>query len=137
MITQAELWQWMMDGKYPPGYPDIDRKWLMPVQRQAFATLKESITLHRPGTFKDRIRKGTKVRVVMASRMGDVGVTRNLDAHAGYTHRIQCVEGTLELNNETFAVYPEDILDNIELIEDPEAPKMGLQSFEEKFRADS
>jgi len=33
------------------------------------------------------IKPGDRVRVVMASRMGDVGVTKNLDAEHGYDAR--------------------------------------------------
>jgi hypothetical protein len=32
--------------------------------------------------------RGTTVRVVMASRMGDVGITPKLDAESGYTARV-------------------------------------------------
>ena len=32
--------------------------------------------------------EGNRVRLVMASRMGDVGITNNLDAESGYTHRV-------------------------------------------------
>ena len=34
------------------------------------------------------LAKGTKVRVVMASRFGDVGITVNLKAENGYSHRV-------------------------------------------------
>lgn len=32
--------------------------------------------------------KGTRVRVVMASRFGDVGITRRLDSDSGYSDRV-------------------------------------------------
>lgn len=38
---------------------------------------------------RDRvIPKGTRVRIVMASRFGDVGITDNLDADHGYVARV-------------------------------------------------
>ncbi len=38
--------------------------------------------------------KGNRVRVVMASRLGDVGITKNLDAENGYSLRVQIEELT-------------------------------------------
>lgn len=40
----------------------------------------------RPKLFADY--KGGRVRVVMASRMGDVGITTNLDVESGYQDRV-------------------------------------------------
>lgn len=40
----------------------------------------------RPKLFADH--KGKRVRVVMASRMGDLGITERLDADAGYRERV-------------------------------------------------
>ena len=34
------------------------------------------------------VKKGTRVRIVMASRLGDVGITTDLSAENGYSHRI-------------------------------------------------
>ncbi len=39
-----------------------------------------------PQLFADHL--GSRVRVTMASRMGDVGITKNLDAEFGYEHRV-------------------------------------------------
>lgn len=36
--------------------------------------------------------KGHRVRVVMASRLGDVGITRNLNAESGYETRVLLTE---------------------------------------------
>ncbi len=36
--------------------------------------------------------KGERVRVVMASRLGDVGITSNLSAERGYDHRVHVEE---------------------------------------------
>lgn len=38
--------------------------------------------------------KGERVRVVMASRFGDVGITKNLNAENGYTDRVYIEELT-------------------------------------------
>ena len=40
----------------------------------------------KPALFADH--KGRRVRVVMASRLGDVGITENLDAEDGYQKRV-------------------------------------------------
>lgn len=40
------------------------------------------------------VAKGDRVRVVMASRMGDVGITKNLGAEAG--HSVRCAVDSLE-----------------------------------------
>lgn len=53
-----------------------------------FATWKE---LDGPGGRKGKTRR---VRVVMASRMGDVGITKNLDAEHGYDWRVSVSELT-------------------------------------------
>ena len=130
MINQEQLWNWMWDGKYPPGYPDMDRLWLKPLERRAYATLTEKISYHEPGHFKTRIKKGTRVKVVMVSRMGDIGITTDLTADNGYSFRIQCVDGSFEYNGVSIPIEPENILTNIKLIEDPNAEKMGCKPFE-------
>lgn len=48
-----------------------------------FATIKDDSKLDR---FK--LKNGDRVRVVMASRFGDVGITRKLKENAGYLARV-------------------------------------------------
>lgn len=43
----------------------------------------------------ETIRAGTPVRVVMASRLGDLGVTRNLNTQHGYETRVTPGDGYL------------------------------------------
>lgn len=50
-----------------------------------FATPKETITHHIDGSIW---AKGEKIRVVMASRMGDVGISKNLTQEQGYSLRV-------------------------------------------------
>ena len=66
--------------------------------------------------------KGSRVNIVMASRMGDVGITQNLEAEHGYSVRIDCVE------NEFMDVIrkPQGILIDIMPIEDPRPDKVKL-----------
>ena len=49
----------------------------------------------------------------MASRFGDVGITDDLNAEAGYHYRSYCVEG--ECHGQT--THPAGLLTDIELIE--------------------
>lgn len=62
-----------------------------------FATLREARTGHsylgywsgkEPAMKKVEMVAGQKVRVVMASRFGDVGITPNLEARHGYIARL-------------------------------------------------
>ncbi len=106
-MTESELWNRMMDGKGKGPY-------LFP---QAFATLSRPITLRKwrghnavPEYDLIPLLAGTKVRVVMASRFGDVGITDDLAATSGYHYRTTCVpddQGT----------EPAGLLENIEMIE--------------------
>ena len=41
------------------------------------------------------IKAGTRVKVVMASRFGDVGITTDLTRDRGYDTRVQCVESDI------------------------------------------
>ena len=50
-----------------------------------YATLNTEVT---PTEWVPHIKSGTRVRVVMASRLGDVGVTRDLGANHGYEVRV-------------------------------------------------
>lgn len=110
-ITQHQLWCWMWAGKYPPGFPSFERPELIPLERAATA-----VTARKIGG----IPKGRKVKVVMVSRFGDVGITTYLIVPSGYHERPVC-EG--EHNN--------NALKDIKLIEDPRAAEMGVVSFDE------
>jgi hypothetical protein len=144
--TEEKLWNWMMAGNYPPGWPDMDRKELVTLHRQAFATLSRDVqyqatvkrkvmipALRRKGKTEREItktiRKGTRVNVVMASRMGDVGITTDLEAEYGYVVRINCIEGEMDVfgNGECVVpIMPEGALIDIEPIEDPRPDKVKI-----------
>ena len=42
-VTEENIWNWMMDGNYPPGYPDMDRPELESLNRRAHATLSQDV----------------------------------------------------------------------------------------------
>ena len=89
MRTESELWEWMMEGNYPgfkAGSPNI---LLCTEHRTAIATLTRDIDLGT-GFGSKRMKAGDKVKVVMASKYGDVGITSDLEAKTGYLHRTQC-----------------------------------------------
>ncbi len=96
-MNQHELWQWMMDGNYPETYPDgIEH-------RTAIATLARPVELKKwqghgakPEFKSVHLPSGTKVKVVMASRFGDVGITDNLNAENGYDARIDVEPDAVE-----------------------------------------
>jgi hypothetical protein len=111
-MTQEELWIAMRDAKHnsegmPMGQPV-----------QALATLGKDVTatIHTmvPGSgWQERQEvwpAGTRVRAVMSSRFGDVGITKNLEAVNGYDARIPCVEG------DVWGKPDPDVLKDIELI---------------------
>jgi len=135
-MTETEVWEWMMEGNYPPGYPDMDQLDLVPLERRAIATLSADVpyteevkrkvitpAMRRKGKttreIVETLRKGTKVKIVMASRMGVVGITPDLDATRGYCVRIPCIE----TDYVGYPIEPTGLLTNIEPIEDnrPEA----------------
>jgi hypothetical protein len=161
--TEEKLWNWMMTGNYPPGYPDMDRPELEHLHRRAHATLSQDVQylaiikrkpaakpvrkgFRQPSNNKTRanqwwkrgnrqvserevevevtktLAKGTRVNVVMASRMGDVGITTNLEAEYGYVARLDCVE------NEFMGMIrkPQGILIDIKPIEDPRSDKVKI-----------
>lgn len=60
---------------------------------RAFATLGKDIDAKHLNLFW---KKGTRVKVVMVSRFGDMGLTTKLDAEFGYSIRINPGEGFLE-----------------------------------------
>lgn len=166
-MTETELWEWMMDGNYPPGYPDMDQPELCKLNRRAFATLsrdvqyKETVTqkpqpvrkgFRQPSNNKTKanqwwkkgrrgpavgreveviktLEKGSRVNVVMASRMGDVGITPNLEAEHGYVVRINCIEDDWDMfgdGKQIIPLKPEGILVDIEAVEDSRTDKVKL-----------
>jgi len=130
-MTEEQLWNWMMEGNYPPGYPDFDRKELVALNRRAFATLSRDITMTKwQGHYKSKltvkVAAGTRVKVVMASRLCDVGITDDLTAHNGYHYRVHCVESEWEVGGNTVPMHPEGLLLDIEPVEDPRADKVAL-----------
>jgi hypothetical protein len=142
-MNEEELWKWMMEGNYPPTYDELH----ITLHRRALATLSQDITykatvdrkvmlpyMKRKGRKTTRevdkiLTKGTRVNVVMASRMGDVGITPNLDAEHGYCTRIICIEGEWDMfgdGKRIIQLQPEGVLVDIELIEDPRSDKVKL-----------
>ena len=121
-MTETQLWEWMFAGKNPPGYPDIDQ--IVPEERRAFATLSRDITVkkwrgHGKPEKKVTWKAGTRVKVVMVSRMGDVGITDDLRAENGYSYRVNCVEGEWDVmgdGKQVIPLQPENLLTNIERI---------------------
>jgi hypothetical protein len=108
-MTPKELWHWMMDGNYPDTYPDgIEH-------RTATAVLTRELAVkrwcgHNQPSAQEVWPAGKRVKVVMASRFGDVGITDDLSAEHGYHYRTQCVEGVGPGNA---AIHPDDLLSEI------------------------
>lgn len=73
-----------------PSAPDALRKFLAFARAPAHG---QSLPKPHPTLFADH--EGERVRVTMASRLGDVGITTDLDAELGYKWRV-CVS---ELSN--------------------------------------
>jgi hypothetical protein len=97
-MNEQQLWEWIMDGGYPSSSNNIE-------QRRATAVLKRTITVKKwQGHGKEDIVEtwpaGKKVKVVMASRFGDVGITDDLNANNGYHYRTQCVDKPNDLLTE-------------------------------------
>lgn len=143
VLTEQELWEWMMEGNYPPGYPDANRPELVALERRAYAILSQDVRyvkefprkvitrrMAREGITTRKIwktiPKGTRIKVVMASRMGDVGITPKLDAHHGYVIRIPCIEGEFTLGKTSIPIEPAGLLTQIEPLEDPRSDKVTL-----------
>ena len=123
-MTEEELWTWMMDGNYPPGYPGTPEKPIPKLHRTACATLARDTDVSKwQGHDKPKKHEtwpaGKRVKVVMASRFGDVGITDDLKASRGYHCRIQCVEAEFPFGGETRLLKPENLLIDIEPIKDP------------------
>lgn len=60
--------------------PEVAQKWVRPELRPHIWTGPE------PVLFADH--EGKRVRVVMASRFGDVGITHKLNSYRGYSDRV-------------------------------------------------
>lgn len=94
-MTGPELWEKMMDVKARSLETDEkgDLKDWYPNYVQAFATVNEDTPYsiwngHNKPSTDGTMPKGTRVRVVMASRFGDVGITRSLHRSTGYERRV-------------------------------------------------
>ena len=96
---QNALWNWMMDGNYPP----IDKSQGVYTgkkeHRTALATLARPVKMRKwqghgaiPEYIESELPAGTRVNAVMASRFGDVGITDDLTVIHGYHARIGCKE---------------------------------------------
>ena len=110
-MTETQLWEWMMDGNYPPGETDPFKR----EHRTATATLSRDIEVTKHDTLRRTEKKeiwkaGKRVKVVMASRFGDVGITDDLTAEYGYHYRTPCVEDTLEGPMGSFPIKPAGLL---------------------------
>ena len=70
-----------------PTAPDVLRKFLAFARGPAHGLMSGAPV---PKLFADHA--GVRVRVTMASRMGDVGVTTNFNAEAGYQQRVAVEE---------------------------------------------
>jgi hypothetical protein len=124
----------MMDGNYPPimgelGMWEAHQQGIIKLRRRALATLAWDVTFRRwqghdakPEFLEDIVPAGTRVNVVMASRMGDVGITDDLEAEHGYHYRVTCVENTMF--DKVFK--PKGLLTNIEPMEDARTNKVKL-----------
>ena len=102
-MNEQELWQWMMEGNYPQrkeGESACDHI-LRSEHRTATATLTKDVVGKRYKQYWDQqepqfddvtLKAGCRVKVVMASRFGDVGITDDLTVENGYIHRTLCTE---------------------------------------------
>ena len=92
------FWKKMMDEQQLPSLTEL-KEGKRPRYLQAFATLtraKEVLVWHGHDAdpeYTDRIiSAGTRVRIIMASRFGDLGITDDLNAPRGYDGRIQVID---------------------------------------------
>lgn len=114
-MNVTELWEWMMKGNYPDDFK-APRE-----HRTATAILKRKVKTTKPcphdkGEITVTWPEGMKVKAVMASRFGDIGLTDDLTAEYGYYYRFPAVDG--EVHGEE--VKADDLLDSItpcELVE--------------------
>lgn len=87
LMTEQELYDVLWAAKLNGVFPV-----------KGFAVLAKDMTFHdfngQRTTFR-QVPAGTKVRVVMVSRMGDVGITDDLQAQTGYKARCTPGDGYL------------------------------------------
>lgn len=112
-MTPQELWNDLMDRKERNTERMIGKREMPFEPIEAYAELKADTwgVEHesKSGRWESKnikISKGTTVRIVMVSRLGDVGITMNLEAENGYCRRIQCVDDDPDS-------VEEDLLENI------------------------
>ncbi|BEV43986.1 hypothetical protein CRBSH125_01690 [Afipia carboxidovorans] len=77
----------------PPYAVEAALKWIMPELRSYLWTDPEPVLF---ATFESK-----RVRCVMASRFGDIGITKNLDADRGYDRRVS-VSALTEFSTEPY-----------------------------------
>ena len=81
-----------------PSAPEPLRKYLDRARMPAHGMLEKTPYPRLFATYVGRrwrgVKKGARVRVVMASRLGDVGITKNLQADHGYMLRCAVKELT-------------------------------------------
>jgi len=83
-VTKVKVHDHCDDYIDDPAAPDALRKYL------AFArALAHGQLLPKPHPTLYADYKGTRVRVTVASRFGDVGITADLDAEFGYDRRVR------------------------------------------------
>ena len=77
-----------------------------------FGTLRASVTIEddrKPGMVRHRtLQAGTRVRIVMVSRFGDVGITDDLTRSRGYIARVS-LEDLTHLSHDETIVEPTEI----------------------------
>ena len=92
------LWGMMMDGQRPLTLAEM-KSGMRKRYFQAFATLTRDVVATvwhghdaEPQSTTRLILARTRVRIVMASRFGDVGITDDLEAPGGYCARVMVVD---------------------------------------------
>jgi hypothetical protein len=104
-MNETELWNWIMDGKS------------LYERRTATATLTKDLYCPAFECFQEiNWPKGTKVKITMASRFGDVGLSDDLTA-TSYKVRVQC---GVPHDAAVVLLPPEGYLENIQI--DPIIP---------------
>lgn len=92
-----ELPPWIpKDAKWVPHYPhtwpwrygklkkDVIMEWY-----QGYWAKDEKTGEHGPVMVPEEVKAGTKVKIVMVSRFGDIGITNKLDTDVGYGARVE------------------------------------------------
>lgn len=76
-------WKHCDDYIDDPTAPEVLRTYLGWARAPAYVRIQSSLNPRLFATFR-----GKRVRIVMASRLGDVGITENLQAEHGYSTRV-------------------------------------------------